>query len=130
MQFGSCIQRKSSRKERNQIQNFKFFQIYKKFQKSLRNQSIFKKSLDKIIPKSLKNFLLYMSSLRVFYNNEIMCVAEQLIKTTSLKISNFHQSCQSKGFWKQSIVRCIYGKYPLNPQKIATKGFSTDSVRV
>ena len=28
------------------------------------------------------------------------------------------------------IVRCIYGKYPLNPPKIATKGFSTDSVRV
>jgi len=29
--------------------------------------------------------------------------------------------------WKQSplIVRSIYGKYPLNPQKIATKGFST-----
>jgi len=26
-------------------------------------------------------------------------------------------------------VQSIYGKYPLNPQKIATKGFSTDSVR-
>jgi len=28
-----------------------------------------------------------------------------------------------------SIVQSIYGKKPLNPQKIATKGFSTDSVR-
>ena len=29
----------------------------------------------------------------------------------------------------QTIVRSKYGKYPLNPQKIATKGFSTDSGR-
>jgi len=27
------------------------------------------------------------------------------------------------------LVRSIYGKYPLNPPKIATKGFSTDSGR-
>jgi len=27
------------------------------------------------------------------------------------------------------IDQSIYGKYPLNPQKIATKGFSIDSVR-
>jgi len=32
--------------------------------------------------------------------------------------------------WKGLLVRSIYGKYPLNPQKIATKGFSTDSGRV
>ena len=30
---------------------------------------------------------------------------------------------------QEIVVRSIYGKYPLNPQKIATKGFSTDSGR-
>jgi len=34
-----------------------------------------------------------------------------------------------RGDMGQKLDQSIYGKYPLNPQKIATKGFSMDSVR-